>query len=356
VGGQRGDRLGGSPERRAAAQRRASRRWARLSLERLVSRLAPEGAVLGGPGRGLAREEVVGRLEAVDPAVEALVLGRRPSGVQRLRRNVALHAASCRSPFATAGVADLRRAQRGPRLDGTSGPGRGEREQQQPQLQQQQQHESEDVDEFYGASVLRAEAAPFVLPCRSPGGDDRPASCAEFGAARGVEGDEVGLVQAMNRTIAFLLAFRGRDVIGKVAGSAVFEDVRVGTGGLVEDGRLPAGSDGEGSECTVEVNGAGLFGEDADCQGGAGAGSVAWQDEDGGLCLSTLRRKLRRSLARAVCEGVCAEAEDAAACALEEHELTLRPTDLHFVVEWAMGEARSFLQRFGMVEDADMVG
>ena len=60
--------------------------------------------------------ELQRRLQAVRPALGALVEGRSPAPEQRLRRNVALHARASGIDVAVAPAALLRQAQRGPRL------------------------------------------------------------------------------------------------------------------------------------------------------------------------------------------------------------------------------------------------
>eukprot|EP00969_Alexandrium_andersonii_P049948 2192463-Alexandrium_andersonii.AAC.1 len=69
--------------RRTPAARRAAQRWARCSAERLIAKLRISGLLTGA---------VACRLAAAAPAVSALAGGRAPTHLQRLRRNVALHA------------------------------------------------------------------------------------------------------------------------------------------------------------------------------------------------------------------------------------------------------------------------
>ena len=67
----------------------------------------------------LGDEEVIQRLVAVAPALAALLQGRHPVTVDKLRRDVALHSAAAGIDVARASPRQLRAARRGPRL----GPG-----------------------------------------------------------------------------------------------------------------------------------------------------------------------------------------------------------------------------------------
>ena len=71
-------------------------------------------AALGAPG-------LAERIAAVAPHLAAMLAGVRADGVVALRRNVALHAAADGIRVDTAGAAELRRAQKGPRLGGVAG-------------------------------------------------------------------------------------------------------------------------------------------------------------------------------------------------------------------------------------------
>ncbi|CAK0815126.1 unnamed protein product, partial [Prorocentrum cordatum] len=110
---------------RSAAQRAAGRQWAKWSADNAVRRLTGElgrtrarleaaeqalGAVIGD-------DEVAHRLQAMLPALQATLGGWAPSWLERLRRNVALHAEAQGVDIAAASAAELRSAQRGPRLE-----------------------------------------------------------------------------------------------------------------------------------------------------------------------------------------------------------------------------------------------
>ncbi|CAK0838929.1 unnamed protein product, partial [Prorocentrum cordatum] len=126
---RRGPRLGRDSGsllmQRSAAQRAAGRQWAKWSADNAVRRLTGElgrtrarleaaeqalGAVIGD-------DEVAHRLQAMLPALQATLGGWTPSWLERLRRNVALHAEAQGMDIVAASAAELRSAQRGPRLE-----------------------------------------------------------------------------------------------------------------------------------------------------------------------------------------------------------------------------------------------
>ncbi|CAK0860939.1 unnamed protein product, partial [Prorocentrum cordatum] len=66
--------------------------------------------------------EVAAHVRCLFPALAALVEGRAPTWLQRLRRNAALHAAAPRAQLEGAGARALRATQRGPRLGAAPDP------------------------------------------------------------------------------------------------------------------------------------------------------------------------------------------------------------------------------------------
>ena len=100
-----------------AAAAAASRGMARLrqELEDTTRRLGTLAAILGLADTGC---DILDRLLAIAPALRDLLLGVQPKDVDILRRNVALHAAAVEGTFSSASVAQLRVAQKGPRLGG----------------------------------------------------------------------------------------------------------------------------------------------------------------------------------------------------------------------------------------------
>jgi len=110
--------MGGSAARR---QRRAR---AAESAEHLIKRLTREldaarhkVTLLTDQVEALFGEPVVGaRLAACAPALAALLAGRTPCDLDRLRRNVAMHAVADGVDVGTAGLGELRAAQRKARL------------------------------------------------------------------------------------------------------------------------------------------------------------------------------------------------------------------------------------------------
>ncbi|CAK0822807.1 unnamed protein product [Prorocentrum cordatum] len=119
---------------RSAEARRASRAWARWSADRAVATRVEElhrgqrveelQAVRGQLAAAEAAldyivgdAEVAQRLRALLPAFVATLHGMEPTWLEKLRRNVALHAEALEIDVALAGARELRRAQRGPRLE-----------------------------------------------------------------------------------------------------------------------------------------------------------------------------------------------------------------------------------------------
>lgn len=115
--------------RRSPGERKAAREWARRSADRAVVKLSEELArskaeleaavevlegILGGAG-------IAGRVRAILPALTALLEGRSPGWLARLRRNVALHSVAPGVAIDTADASTLRKAQHGPRLDSGCG-------------------------------------------------------------------------------------------------------------------------------------------------------------------------------------------------------------------------------------------
>ncbi|CAK0846146.1 unnamed protein product, partial [Prorocentrum cordatum] len=108
----------GGPLRGAAA--------ARAAADNLVKRLSKEleearkecQLLQDAFASAIADGDIGDRVLALVPALSDLVNGRRPLGLRRLRRNVALHAvAEDIDSIATAGGPSLRRAAKGARLD-----------------------------------------------------------------------------------------------------------------------------------------------------------------------------------------------------------------------------------------------
>eukprot|EP00959_Pyramimonas_sp_CCMP1952_P277125 5793265-Pyramimonas_sp.AAC.1 len=64
--------------------------------------------------------EVAARVRCLLPALAALVAGRAPTWLQRLRRNAGLHAATPGAQLVFVDATAPRVAQRGPRLDGAA--------------------------------------------------------------------------------------------------------------------------------------------------------------------------------------------------------------------------------------------
>lgn len=99
---------------------------ARAAADNLVKRLSKERDearkecqfLQDAFASAIADGDIGDRVLALVPALSDLVNGRRPSGLRRLRRNVALHAvAEGIDSIATAGGPSLRRAAKGARLD-----------------------------------------------------------------------------------------------------------------------------------------------------------------------------------------------------------------------------------------------
>ncbi|CAK0845098.1 unnamed protein product [Prorocentrum cordatum] len=98
---------------------------ARAAADRLVARLQRQLA--DADRRRLEAEEAIdtlvgdagvgARIRCLLPALAALVAGRAPTWLQKLRRNVALHAAAPGARILVAKAAELRAAQQGPRLE-----------------------------------------------------------------------------------------------------------------------------------------------------------------------------------------------------------------------------------------------
>ena len=125
---------GRHPGRCTAAERKARRAWARASADRAILKLSGEVDRLNGLLRAAeaALDVVVGdaevsqRLRALLPALLAMLRGVPPTWLERLRRNVALHADASGIDVAAAGAAVLRQALSGPRLEARRGDvGRG---------------------------------------------------------------------------------------------------------------------------------------------------------------------------------------------------------------------------------------
>ncbi|CAK0794954.1 unnamed protein product, partial [Prorocentrum cordatum] len=110
---------------RSAEARRASRAWARWSADRAVAKRVEELQAVRGQlaAAEAALDYIVGdaevaqRLSALLPAFVATLHGVEPTWLEKLRRNVALHAEALEIDVAIAGARELRRAQRGPRLE-----------------------------------------------------------------------------------------------------------------------------------------------------------------------------------------------------------------------------------------------
>ena len=113
-------RLGRRPAWRSPRERRAARQRAAASADRALQRLTWR---CGQAGVELRDLEVSQRLLAVRPAFAALVHGRAVSHTDRLRRNVGMHARATGLNLAMASAAQLRKAQRGPRLGVAAGAG-----------------------------------------------------------------------------------------------------------------------------------------------------------------------------------------------------------------------------------------
>ncbi|CAK0889226.1 unnamed protein product [Prorocentrum cordatum] len=98
---------------------------ARAAADRLVARLQRQLA--DADRRRLEAEEAIdtlvgdaevgARIRCLLPALAALVAGRAPTWLQKLRRNFALHAAAPGARILVAKAAELRAAQQGPRLE-----------------------------------------------------------------------------------------------------------------------------------------------------------------------------------------------------------------------------------------------
>ena len=117
-----GGATGGRQETGTSRQQR--RAWARISSDRLVQRLTAKVEELSaGLDAALEALDAVAecdgladRLAACAPALVALLAGRSPTALQRLRRNVAMHAARVPGNLSSAPAAALRQAAKGPRL------------------------------------------------------------------------------------------------------------------------------------------------------------------------------------------------------------------------------------------------
>ncbi|CAK0831527.1 unnamed protein product, partial [Prorocentrum cordatum] len=117
-----GGATGGRQE--TATSRQQRRAWARASADRLVQRLTAQveelsaglDAALEALDAVTERDGLADRLAACAPALVALLAGRSPTALQRLRRNVAMHAARVPGNLCCAPAAALRQAARGPRL------------------------------------------------------------------------------------------------------------------------------------------------------------------------------------------------------------------------------------------------
>lgn len=138
----------GCPARSGAAERTdrcaQARDHARRSADRLIQKQKEELEALRAGYAGLFSDvqallgntDVLNRVLAVLPSLIALLEGRQPPFIDKLRRNVALHSKAIGLDLSCASASQLKTAQKGPRLDS-----------------------------FYGqashGSVLRAEAPPF---------------------------------------------------------------------------------------------------------------------------------------------------------------------------------------------------
>ena len=158
----------GTGSRRSPAERRRAQRWARLSAARALAHAKARAARAACTGGG---PEVEGRLAAVRPVLQALLRGDAPSALERLRRNVALHALAAPEDLASAPAAALRAAQRGPRLGaGTAA------EEERPWLEEQPAPEAAEHlegelaywEECFDEAALQAAwpraAAPAFVP------------------------------------------------------------------------------------------------------------------------------------------------------------------------------------------------
>ncbi|CAK0862292.1 unnamed protein product, partial [Prorocentrum cordatum] len=106
-------------------ERKAARDWARLSADRAVVKLSGElartkaelEAAVGALDGLLDGAKVAVRIRAVLPAPTAMLEGRSPRWLARLRRNVALHSDAPGVAIDTADAPTLRQSQHGPRLE-----------------------------------------------------------------------------------------------------------------------------------------------------------------------------------------------------------------------------------------------
>ncbi|CAK0859379.1 unnamed protein product [Prorocentrum cordatum] len=111
--------------RASRAWRWASRAWARWSADRAVAKRVEELQAVRGQlaAAEAALDYIVGdaevaqRLRALLPAFAATLRGVELTWLDKLRRNVALHAEALEIDAAMAGAREPRRAQRGPRLE-----------------------------------------------------------------------------------------------------------------------------------------------------------------------------------------------------------------------------------------------
>ncbi|CAK0864442.1 unnamed protein product [Prorocentrum cordatum] len=138
---------------------------ARVAADRLVAGLQRQLA--DADRRRLEAEEAIdtlvgdaevgARIRCLLPALAALVAGRAPTWLQKLRRNVALHSAAPGARILVAKAAELRAAQQGPRLEraaAATGASDGV--------------EDVDTDESGWAEALATRGAPGVLETQDP--------------------------------------------------------------------------------------------------------------------------------------------------------------------------------------------
>ena len=112
-------------EKRTAAARKQRRLWAKTSADLALRNMARHVESLAKERDDLKQEleqlcgnaDIAERIEAVLPVLEAQLDGKQPSFVQKLRRNVALHAAATGICIPKASLKQLRGAQKGPRLE-----------------------------------------------------------------------------------------------------------------------------------------------------------------------------------------------------------------------------------------------
>jgi len=111
--------------RRTAAERQRSRKWAALSADNAIRHLNEQllqakekyARVEDAFQKLMGNAELADRIRAALPALTALLQGNQPSRVDKLRRNVAVHAEAAGLRITTATPKQLRSAQHGPRLE-----------------------------------------------------------------------------------------------------------------------------------------------------------------------------------------------------------------------------------------------